>query len=247
MPYKDKEKARKRWKRYREKHRERLKVRSRELYALNITEKRRKAREWYWKNRKKELERQKKYRMRPEVKERQRLYDLKTKKQYYINNREKILKKKAIHAKRPKEITRKKNYNKIYRINNFEKIQQWNTVYIRKRYKTDSNYKLIKILRARIRMALRYNWKAARTTELLGASIPEVWNHLEKQFQPGMTRKNHGLWHVDHIKPCVAFDLSDSEQQKKCFHYTNLQPLWAFDNISKGAKIISGDITSPKM
>ncbi len=247
MPYRDKEKARKRWKRYREKHRERLKVRSRELYALNIKEERRKAREWYWRNRKKELERQKKYRMRPEVKERKKLYDLKTKKKYYINNREKILKKKAILAKRPEEITRKKNYNKIYHINNFEKIQQWNTAYIRKRYKTDLNYKLKKVLRARMNMALGHNWKAARTAELLGASIPEVWNHLEKQFQPGMTRKNHGLWHIDHIKPCVTFDLSDPEQQKKCFHYTNLQPLWAFDNISKGKEIISGDITSPKM
>ena len=95
-------------------------------------------------------------------------------------------------------------------------------------------------------MALGHNWKAARTAELLGASIPEVWNHLEKQFQPGMTRKNHGLWHIDHIKPCVTFDLSDPEQQKKCFHYTNLQPLWAFDNISKGKRVL-GDITSPKM
>ena len=246
MPYRDKEKARKRWKRYREKHRERLKVRSRELYALNTTEKRRKAREWYWKNRKKELERQKKYRMRPEVKERKRLYDLKTKKQYYINNREKILKKKAILAKRPEEITRKKNYNKIYRINNFEEIQQWNTAYIRKRYKTDLNYKLKKVLRTRMNMALGHNWTAARTAELLGASIPEVWNHLEKQFQPGMTRKNHGLWHVDHIIPCSRFDLSDPEQQKKCFHYTNLQPLWAFDNISKGKRVL-WDIRSPKM
>ena len=246
MPYRDKEKARKRWKRYREKHRERLKVRSRELYALNIKEERRKAREWYWRNRKKELERQKKYRMRPEVKERKRLYDLKTKKQYYINNREKILKKKAIYAKKPKEIERKKNYNKIYRADNFEEIQQWNTAYIRKRYKTDLNYKLKKVLRARMNMALGHNWKAARTAELLGASIPEVWNHLEKQFQPGMTRKNHGLWHIDHIKPCVTFDLSDPEQQKKCFHYTNLQPLWAFDNISKGKRVL-GDITSPKM
>ena len=250
MPYKDKEKERqnqkKRGERYRKKHKERIKARTQELYALNIKEKRRKAREWYWKNKEKELERQKKYRMRPEVKERQRLYDLKTKKQYYINNRKKILKKKAIYAKKPKEIERKKNYNKIYRADNFEKIQQWNTAYIRKRYKTNLNYKLKKVLRARMNMALGHNWKAAKTAELLGASIPEVWNYLEKQFQPGMTRKNHGLWHIDHIKPCAAFDLSFPEQQKKCFHYTNLQPLWASDNISKGAKIVSKDITSLK-
>ena len=240
MPYKDKEKERqnqkKRSERYRKKHRERIKARTRELYALNIKEKRKKAREWYWKNREKELERQKKNRMRPEVKERQRLYDLKTKKQYYVNNREKILKKKAIHAKKPKEIERKKKYNKIYRADNLEKIQKWNTAYIRKRNATDLNYKLKKVLSSRMNMALRHNWKAASTTKLLGASIPAIWNHLEKQFQPGMTRKNHRLWHIDHIKPCKLFDLSDPEQQKKCFHFTNLQPLWASDNISKGAK-----------
>ena len=51
-----------------------------------------------------------------------------------------------------------------------------------------------------------------------------------------MTRKNYGLWHVDHIKPCFSFDLTDPEQQKICFHYTNLQPLWALENIKKGKK-----------
>lgn len=50
---------------------------------------------------------------------------------------------------------------------------------------------------------------------------------------------NHGLegWHIDHIIPCNAFDLSDESQQKKCFHFSNLQPLWAFENLSKGDRI----------
>ena len=54
-----------------------------------------------------------------------------------------------------------------------------------------------------------------------------------------MTWENHGRygWHIDHIMPCSSFDLTDPEQQKKCFHYTNLQPLWAHENMSKGAKI----------
>ena len=51
-----------------------------------------------------------------------------------------------------------------------------------------------------------------------------------------MTQKNYGEWHVDHIKPCASFDLTDPKQQEICFHYTNLQPLWAIDNIKKGSK-----------
>ena len=52
-----------------------------------------------------------------------------------------------------------------------------------------------------------------------------------------MNWNNIGKWHIDHIKPCKSFDLTKSDEQKKCFHYTNLQPLWALDNIKKGAKI----------
>ena len=53
--------------------------------------------------------------------------------------------------------------------------------------------------------------------QLLGASVDEVWNYLESQFQPGMTRYNHGLWHLDHKKPCASFDLSDPKQQAISF------------------------------
>ena len=83
---------------------------------------------------------------------------------------------------------------------------------------------------------LKNGYKSKRTTELLGCSFEEVWNHLESKFQPGMTKENHGLWHVDHIRPCASFDLTDPEQQKICFHYTNLEPMWAIDNLKKGAK-----------
>lgn len=70
----------------------------------------------------------------------------------------------------------------------------------------------------------------------MGADIETVKKHLESLFQNGMTWDNHGFdgWHIDHIVPCAAFDLTDPEEQKKCFHYTNLQPLWAKDNLSKG-------------
>jgi len=56
-----------------------------------------------------------------------------------------------------------------------------------------------------------------------------------------MTWENHGFdgWHVDHIKPCTSFDLTDLEQQKQCFHYTNLQPLWKKENFEKRDKILT--------
>jgi hypothetical protein len=60
---------------------------------------------------------------------------------------------------------------------------------------------------------------------------------LEKKFLPGMNWENYGEWHIDHIVPCSSFDLSKSEQQKICFNYSNLQPLWAADNIRKSDSI----------
>jgi hypothetical protein len=73
---------------------------------------------------------------------------------------------------------------------------------------------------------------------LIGCSVPQLRKHLEAQFTEGMTWDNHGEWHIDHIKPCASFDLTDAEQQLECFNYTNLQPLWASDNLSKGAKVL---------
>jgi hypothetical protein len=61
---------------------------------------------------------------------------------------------------------------------------------------------------------------------------------MESLFLEGMSWDNYGKWHIDHIRPCSSFDLSDTEQQKICFNYKNLQPLWAEDNLRKGAKVI---------
>ena len=70
--------------------------------------------------------------------------------------------------------------------------------------------------------------------------MEKLKKHLEKQFQKGMTWNNYGMygWHIDHIIPCSAFNLNLESEQRKCFNYTNLQPLWAIDNIKKGDKII---------
>lgn len=109
----------------------------------------------------------------------------------------------------------------------------------RHRYKTDLNYKLRCNLRARLYGALRRGRKSARTMDLLGCTIEHLKKHLEEQFTDGMTWQGimDGDIHVDHIKPCASFDLSDPVQQRECFHYSNLQPLWAEDNRKKYTSI----------
>ena len=94
--------------------------------------------------------------------------------------------------------------------------------------------------RRRLRSALKNNVKSQPTINLLGCSIEEFKTYIESKFTSQMTWENYGQfgWHIDHILPCSSFDLTDSEQQKICFHYSNLQPLWWRDNISKGNKII---------
>ncbi len=98
--------------------------------------------------------------------------------------------------------------------------------------------KIAKNLRGRIRHALQKDGmnKSTSTTELLGCSIEFCRDHLASQFTDNMDWDNYGKWHIDHIRPCASFDLADAEQQRVCFHYTNLQPLWAKDNMSKGDK-----------
>ena len=128
-----------------------------------------------------------------------------------------------------------KAYMKAYRKQNRDKRR----IYVRNRLKTDINFKIANNLRTRVRKVLKGERKSKNTMDLIGCSADFLKKHLENQFQPGMSWDNYGYngWHVDHILPCASFDLGDPKQQQKCFHYTNLQPLWAKDNISKGAKI----------
>ena len=96
------------------------------------------------------------------------------------------------------------------------------------------------LIRRRILLALKGTFKSSNSLKLTGAPNWEfVWKHLESTFKPGMTKENHGLWHIDHIRPCASFDLTKQEEQLKCFHYTNLQALWADENFSKGAKFVA--------
>jgi hypothetical protein len=226
-------------------------IQKRKEYRLNNKEKQKQYKKEYYLNNK---EKQKQYYLNN--KEKQKQY----KKEYYLNNKEKIKQKTKEYCLNNKEKIKQwrlnnrekqKQYKKEYYLNNKEKIKQkckqWrlnNKKHIREyyhkyekeRFKIDPNYKLVKLIRNRIKSVLKGIYKSKSTIKLLGCSIEECWQHLESKFQPGMTRENHGLWHVDHIRPCALFDLKCPVQQLACFHYTNLQPLWAIDNIKKGAR-----------
>lgn len=174
-------------------------------------------------------------------------------KNYYIKNKEKCREYQKKWREENKELCKKwreENKDKIKE----DRIKRSKTEkYIKKRkerlkrthknkYENDLQYKLRHLLRRRVGKVFKKNKiiKSENTLNLLGCSLDELKKHIESQFKEGMTWENHGLygWHLDHIIPCSAFDLTDPEQQKKCFNYKNLQPLWAKDNLLKGSKII---------
>jgi hypothetical protein len=141
------------------------------------------------------------------------------KKQLYRETHRKLINE---QAKEYRERTEIKNRRCIY-----EKIRRQN----------DISYKLTEVLRNRLNRAITKNYKFSSMIELLGCSIEFLKQYLEKQFTKGMSWSNYGKWHIDHIKPCCSFDLSKKLEQKICFNYKNLQPLWAEENLCKNGKI----------
>lgn len=159
-------------------------------------------------------------------------------KEYRENNKEHCAKLKK--EWREKNIEHCKERDREYQRTHREERNAYNRVYEKNRRDTDPIFKMLKNMRRRMSKALKNNSKSASTIELLGCTAEECKEHLEKQFLPGMSWDNYGLYtfHIDHILPCDSFNLEDPEEQKKCFHYTNLQPLWAIDNLMKGNKIL---------
>jgi hypothetical protein len=148
-----------------------------------------------------------------------------------------------------------KDYHKVYSESNKDKIRlrkkahyeinkdkirvQKNNYYNNKR-KTDIQFKLSRNLRSRLNSAVNGNYKSGSAIKDLGCTIEQLKQYLESKFQSGMTWDNWTLdgWHIDHIKPLASFDLTDRKQLLEACHYTNLQPLWAKDNLTKNDKII---------
>ncbi len=128
--------------------------------------------------------------------------------------------------------------NRNFYYKNKQKIRAKQKIYEEFKRKNDYLFRIKRNLRRRILASLKGENKSYKTLILLGCSIEKFKNYLQSKFQEGMSWANYGRtgWHIDHIRPCVSFDLSNSKQQKQCFHYTNMQPLWWRDNIKKGAK-----------
>lgn len=122
-------------------------------------------------------------------------------------------------------------YNKIPE--NLIKKRLRSNAYDKKRKLVDPQYKISVLLRIRMCSALKKGYKKGSGIRYIGCSVIQLKEYLEKKFQPGMTWSNHGKWHIDHIIPLCSFDLTDKKQFLKAVHYTNLQPLWAVDNLKK--------------
>jgi ribosomal protein S20 len=154
-------------------------------------------------------------------------------KKYYYGNHEFLKNKHKQYGKDNPEVRRKATAK--YLKNNPEYYNQ----YRRNRYNTDPQFKLRIVLGNRLNEVLKKSKtnKTSNIIVLLGCSLDEVKQHIEKQFTELMFWENHGIyWEVDHIIPCDKFDLTDIEQQKQCFHYSNLQPLIKTENRQKSNK-----------
>lgn len=198
---KNKEKIKNRDKKYREENKEIIKIKRDE-------------------NKDKNKEYGKQYYLKDENKVKRKIYI----KDYVLKNEESIKIKRKEYREKNKEIISIKD--KAYRNTNKLEIKE------KRKNRTRSNHeKISNRIRSRIRMGLKsvnLN-KCISSSKLLGCSVDFFREYIESKFTKGMTWENWGLygWHIDHIVPCASFDLSDLEQQKMCFNYSNLQPLWA--------------------
>jgi len=175
---------------------------------------------YYKKNKSEYQKRYKKY----QSDENKRLAKLENSKNRYQQNKESIRKRHRLNYHKPEVKKRLRERE-------------------RERMKTDVGFVITKRLRRRLAHIVKSiggkEYKAASTFALLGCNIEQFKIHIESKFTQDMSWENvlNGAIHIDHIKPCAKFDLKDPEQQKECFSWQNLQPLWWYDNLSKGAKL----------
>jgi hypothetical protein len=220
-------------KEYHLKNKERVDAYQAQWYKDNIETVREKHNIYYEKNKERIEIRSKKNRDKPESKAKRKEYSA----GYYLKNKGEVNKReKAWRQNNKDRISRNARQN---RLKNIEHYRKYHAAYARQQRRINPRYMMKGRLRARINMALRYfvnEGKRFNTLVYTGCSINFLVKHIEKQFKNGMNWENRNKWHIDHIKPCANFDLTDTKQQLECFHYTNLQPLWAVENMKKGTR-----------
>jgi hypothetical protein len=140
--------------------------------------------------------------------------------EYYQRNREHLMQKSKLYRQR-QAVKERRNEN------------------ARNRRAADPQFALSNSLRRRMNIAIqRVGARRYKSLEeLIGCTVDFLMGYIAAQFKEGMTWDNRRIWHIDHVRPCAKFDLRDPEQQKKCFHYSNLSPEWAIDNIRKAAHL----------
>lgn len=141
-------------------------------------------------------------------------------KKAYQNNRKNRLKSVSQHYQKNKK-----------RINNRQSTQRIG------RKKVDPSFRIACNLRSRLSKVVAREFKRGSAVKDLGCSLPKLKLWLEMQFTPGMTWKNYGEWHIDHVRPLASFDLTIRSEFLQACHFSNLQPLWALDNLSKGCRV----------
>ena len=190
---------------------------------------------WREENREKRLASKKKY--REENREEIRATRLK----HYQENREEVLAiKKKWREKNPEKV---RAASKKYSKENPEKERARHKKYMRRRRQEDPIFRLLHNMRGNLSRCLSGKQKNSHTMQYVNMTPDELMDYLEGRFTEGMTRDNYGEWHVDHIRPLASFDFTGPDKEEQlhmAWNYTNLQPLWAADNMSKGAKYEEG-------
>lgn len=133
----------------------------------------------------------------------------------------------------------RKAKHREYCAKNRDKVRAIRRAYSQKQKAIINSSPVLKIkrsLRARLRTYVRGIASSTACVRMLGCTIDELKKHLESQFHAGMTWENYGRfgWHADHVRPISHFNLAIESERVACFHYTNLQPLWAAENCAKG-------------
>jgi len=157
-------------------------------------------------------------------------------KKYYRENIETIREKRAVARKR--NANKIAAHNKRWKAANRDRVNSYNRDTVMLRYKEDPLFALLMNSRRRLLLAFANKGYSKRSTtaKLLGCDMETLSLHLESKFTEGMTWANRGFygWHVDHVVPLAS--ARNVEELERLCHYTNLQPLWAADNIAKGAR-----------